>query len=109
MDSPSTNRFSYSIGLRQLTVRSAVDSYVQTLGKPELLDLVARSEAMDVDGVEDLRPTKKAVVYGEVRLAEVLVTAALFEIDECRTNCMSDLVHDLMTAQSYVRNHSWST
>lgn len=37
---------------------------------------------MDVDGVEDLRPNKKAVVYGEVRLlpfSEVLVTAALFE------------------------------
>lgn len=54
--------------LRQLTFCFAVDSYVQTLGKPELLDLVARSDAMDVDGVEDLRPNKKAVVYGEVHL-----------------------------------------
>lgn len=44
----------------------AVDAYVQSLGRPELLDLVARSDAMEVDGVEDLRPNKKAVVYGEV-------------------------------------------
>jgi hypothetical protein len=57
-----------SDGLPQLTFRFAVDSYVQSLGKPELLDLVARSDAMDVDGVEDLRPNKKAVVYGEVLL-----------------------------------------
>lgn len=46
-----------------------MDAYVQSLGKPELLDLVARTDAMDVDGVEDLRPNKKAVVYGEVCLS----------------------------------------
>jgi exosome complex exonuclease DIS3/RRP44 len=48
----------------------AVQAYVQSLGKPELLDLVARSDAMDIDKneAEDLRPNKKAVVYAEVCL-----------------------------------------
>uniref|UniRef100_A0A7I4B4B4 Uncharacterized protein n=1 Tax=Physcomitrium patens TaxID=3218 RepID=A0A7I4B4B4_PHYPA len=45
-------------------VAETVDSYVQSLGKPELLDLVARNDAMDVD-TDDIRPNKKAVVYGE--------------------------------------------
>ncbi|KAG0616163.1 hypothetical protein M758_5G094800 [Ceratodon purpureus] len=56
-------------------VAETVDSYVQTLGKPELLDLVARSDAMDVD-VEDLRPNKKAVVYGEHKVMSE-ITAGL--------------------------------
>ena len=52
----------------EFTQICAVQSYVQTLGKPELLDLVARSDAMDIDkdATEDLRPSKKSVVYGEV-------------------------------------------
>lgn len=55
----------------KLTQICVVQSYVQTLGKPELLDLVARSDAMDIDkdGTEDLRPSKKSVVYGEVCLS----------------------------------------
>ena len=66
----------------------AVDSYVQSLGKPELLDLVARSDAMDVDGVDDPRPNKKAVVYGEVRLClRSACCGIVWKINEFSTKC----------------------
>lgn len=53
----------------------AVQAYVQTLELPELLDLVVRSDAMDIDKneAEDLRPSKKAVVYAEVSLWQRLL------------------------------------
>lgn len=44
-----------------------VESYVKSLGQPALLDLVAQpaSEDMVMDGVEDLRPSKRKVIYSE--------------------------------------------
>lgn len=66
VDDPSVILLSED-GLPHWVFYSAVDSYVQSLGKPELLDLVARNDAMDVD-TDDIRPNKKAVVYGEVHL-----------------------------------------
>lgn len=44
-----------------------VESYVRSLGKPDLLDLVVLSSSGDVsmEDVEDLRPSKKKVIYSE--------------------------------------------
>ncbi|XP_021714097.1 exosome complex exonuclease RRP44 homolog A-like [Chenopodium quinoa] len=44
-----------------------VESYVKSLGQPELLDLLAQpaSEDMVIDSVEDMRPSKRKVVYSE--------------------------------------------
>ncbi|XP_065004841.1 exosome complex exonuclease RRP44 homolog A-like [Musa acuminata AAA Group] len=44
-----------------------VESYVRSLGKPDLLDLVVLSSSADVsmEDVEDLRPSKKKVIYSE--------------------------------------------
>ncbi|XP_077231136.1 ribonuclease II family protein [Tasmannia lanceolata] len=44
-----------------------VESYVKSLGQPALLDLVVNSTSEDVlmAGVEDLRPSKKKVIYIE--------------------------------------------
>ncbi|RRT83738.1 hypothetical protein B296_00009843 [Ensete ventricosum] len=45
----------------------AVESYVRSLGKPDLLDLVVPSSSAGVsmEDVEDLRPSKKKVIYSE--------------------------------------------
>lgn len=61
-------------------VSETVQAYVQSLGKPELLDLVARSDAMDIDKneAEDLRPNKKAVVYAEHKVMSE-ITAGLHQ------------------------------
>ncbi|KAJ8513325.1 hypothetical protein OPV22_003759 [Ensete ventricosum] len=44
-----------------------VESYVRSLGKPDLLDLVVPSSSAGVsmEDVEDLRPSKKKVIYSE--------------------------------------------
>ncbi|XP_042385217.1 exosome complex exonuclease RRP44 homolog A-like [Zingiber officinale] len=44
-----------------------VESYVKSLGKPDLLDLVVLSSSVDVpmEDVEDLRPSKKKIIYSE--------------------------------------------
>ncbi|GAA0143470.1 exoribonuclease [Lithospermum erythrorhizon] len=44
-----------------------VESYVKSLGKPELLDLVVQPQSGDVnmEEVEDLRPSKRKVIYIE--------------------------------------------
>ncbi|XP_057964158.1 exosome complex exonuclease RRP44 homolog A [Malania oleifera] len=44
-----------------------VESYVKSLGKPDLLDLLVRPVSQDVDmeTVEDLRPSKRKVIYIE--------------------------------------------
>lgn len=44
-----------------------VESYVKSLDKPELLDLIVQSSSEDVsmEDVEDLRPSKRKVVYTE--------------------------------------------
>lgn len=46
----------------------SVESYVRSLGRPDLLDLVALPTLQDVnmDDVEDLRPSKRKLIYGEV-------------------------------------------
>ncbi|CAH9099659.1 unnamed protein product [Cuscuta epithymum] len=44
-----------------------VESYVKSLGRPELLDLIVQppSEDVNMDDVEDLRPSKRKVIYSE--------------------------------------------
>ncbi|KAJ8428942.1 hypothetical protein Cgig2_009813 [Carnegiea gigantea] len=44
-----------------------VESYVKSLGQPQLLDLVVQPASEDVvmDDVEDLRPSKKKIIYSE--------------------------------------------
>jgi hypothetical protein len=46
----------------------SVESYVKSLGQPDLLDLLVQpsSEDVDMDEVEDLRPSKRKVIYTEV-------------------------------------------
>lgn len=46
----------------------SVESYVKSLGQPNLLDLVAlpTSEDVGMEEVEDLRPSKRKVIYSEV-------------------------------------------
>lgn len=46
----------------------SVESYVRSLGRPDLLDLVALPTLQDVnmDDVEDLRPSKRKLIYSEV-------------------------------------------
>lgn len=46
----------------------SVESYVKSLGQSELLDLLVRpsSEDVDMEEVEDLRPSKRKVIYTEV-------------------------------------------
>lgn len=46
----------------------SVESYVRSLGRPDLLDLVALPTLLDVnmDDVEDLRPSKRKLIYSEV-------------------------------------------
>ena len=45
----------------------SVESYVKSLGQPNLLDLVALPTSEDVGmEVEDLRPSKRKVIYSEV-------------------------------------------
>ncbi|EFJ15219.1 hypothetical protein SELMODRAFT_180518 [Selaginella moellendorffii] len=45
----------------------SVDHFVQSLGKPELLDLVARSESENATPmeIEDSRPSKRKIIYSE--------------------------------------------
>ena len=47
---------------------ASVESYVRSLGRPDLLDLVALPTLQDVnmDDVEDLRPSKRKLIYSEV-------------------------------------------
>ncbi|KAG5623144.1 hypothetical protein H5410_008362 [Solanum commersonii] len=44
-----------------------VECYVKSLGQPELLDLIVQppSEDVNMDDVEDLRPSKRKVIYNE--------------------------------------------
>ncbi|XP_039134558.1 exosome complex exonuclease RRP44 homolog A [Dioscorea cayenensis subsp. rotundata] len=44
-----------------------IESYVRSLGRPDLLDLVALPTLQDVnmDDVEDLRPSKRKLIYSE--------------------------------------------
>ncbi|XP_062144128.1 exosome complex exonuclease RRP44 homolog A isoform X2 [Alnus glutinosa] len=44
-----------------------IESYVKSLGRPDLLDLLVQpsSEDVDMDEVEDLRPSKRKVIYTE--------------------------------------------
>ncbi|TMW90047.1 hypothetical protein EJD97_016266 [Solanum chilense] len=44
-----------------------VECYVKSLGQPELLDLIVQppSEDVKMDDVEDLRPSKRKVIYNE--------------------------------------------
>jgi len=46
----------------------SVESYVKSLVRPDLLDLLVRpaSEDVDMEEVEDLRPSKRKVIYSEV-------------------------------------------
>lgn len=55
----------------------SVESYVKSLGQPGLLDLLAQAPSEDVakEGVEDMRPSKKKIIYSEVFLS----TSAYFE------------------------------
>lgn len=52
----------------------SVESYVKSLGQPELLDLIVQppSEDVSMENVEDLRPSKRKVVYTEVYLEFLL-------------------------------------
>lgn len=47
-----------------------MESYVKSLGQPSLLDLVVQPNSGDVDmvEVEELRPSKRKVIYSEVYL-----------------------------------------
>ncbi|KAJ4963256.1 hypothetical protein NE237_023195 [Protea cynaroides] len=47
--------------------RETVESYVKSLGQPELLDLLVQPSSEDVamEEVEDLRPSKKKIIYSE--------------------------------------------
>ena len=46
----------------------SVESYVKSLGQPGLLDLLVQpaSEDARMEEVEDLRPSKRKVIYSEV-------------------------------------------
>lgn len=46
----------------------SVESYVKSLGQPNLLDLVSlpTSEDVGMEEAEDLRPSKRKVIYNEV-------------------------------------------
>lgn len=52
----------------------AVEAYVKSLDRQDLLDLLVRpaSEDVDMEEVEDLRPSKRKVIYAEVRLETIL-------------------------------------
>lgn len=56
----------------------SVESYVKSLGEPALLDLVVlpTAENGDMMEVEDLRPSKKKLVYSEVQKLFVLCSAS---------------------------------
>lgn len=51
----------------------AVEAYVKSLDRQDLLDLLVRpaSEDVDMEEVEDLRPSKRKVIYSEVRLETI--------------------------------------
>lgn len=48
----------------------SVEAYVKSLGQPGLLDLLVQAPSEDVglEDVEDLRPSKKKIIYTEVSL-----------------------------------------
>lgn len=48
----------------------SVECYVKSLGQAELLDLIVQppSEEVNMEDVEDLRPSKRKVIYNEVFL-----------------------------------------
>ena len=51
------------------TLEISVESYVRSLSRPDLLDLLvhpASAEDVIMEEVEDLRPSKKKVLYAEV-------------------------------------------
>lgn len=52
----------------------SVESYVKSLGRPDLLDLLVHpaSEDMAMEDVEDLRPSKRKIIFTEVPYAEFL-------------------------------------
>lgn len=45
----------------------AVEAYIEALGRQDLLDLLVRPplEDVDMEEVEDLRPSKRKIVYAE--------------------------------------------
>lgn len=47
---------------------SSVESYVRSLSRPDLLDLLVQpaSEDVNMEEVEDLRPSKRKIIYTEV-------------------------------------------
>lgn len=49
---------------------TSVESYVRSLSRPDLLDLLVHpaSEVVIMEGVEDLRPSKRTIIYPEVLL-----------------------------------------
>ncbi|XP_047310159.1 exosome complex exonuclease RRP44 homolog A [Impatiens glandulifera] len=53
-----------------------VESYVKSLGQPELLDLLVQPSSEDVrmEDVEDLRPSKRKVVYSEHKPMSEMIT-----------------------------------
>ncbi|CDP01774.1 unnamed protein product [Coffea canephora] len=53
--------------LEEGILADTVESYVKTLGQPELLDLIVQpsSEDVNMEDVEDLRPSKRKVIYTE--------------------------------------------
>lgn len=47
----------------------SVESYVKSLGQPDLLDLVVRPSSEDIimEEVDDPRPLKRKIIYQEVK------------------------------------------
>jgi hypothetical protein len=53
----------------------SVESYVKSLDRPDLLDLLVRpsSEDVEMEDVEDHRPSKRKIIYAEVLFLFYLV------------------------------------
>lgn len=68
----------------------SVESYVKSLGQPNLLDLLVHpaSEDVNMEDVEDLRPSKRKVIYPEVSVSNLFLCFLKFLIQKFGWLCV---------------------
>ncbi|GJV20155.1 exosome complex exonuclease RRP44 homolog A [Tanacetum coccineum] len=84
-----------------------VESYVKSLGQPALLDLLVQPHTSEDMEIEDLRPSKKKVIYTEHKpMSEITsgMRCGIYHQGKLRVNHPSDAYSIANSTQGYVDN-----
>ncbi|GJV20153.1 exosome complex exonuclease RRP44 homolog A [Tanacetum coccineum] len=70
--------------LKKEFLQRQVESYVKSLGQPTLLDLLVQPHASKDMEIEDLRPSKKKVIYTKITSG---MRCGIYHQGKLRVNC----------------------